>query len=330
MSAVINRVLSFGRRPKSAHASGAGVHIFADGENKAPRLTPSMTTPRSTQVHTIEIERESKTAPMGFKFAMLAEYYSGVIVTETTAEIFAAGLKCGDILETVGSSGVGHPEDVERCLKAIAGTVEVQVQRSKKLPTGWTVVEENGNKVLQQALKPALTPSRPQVMLSIKTTPGGNGMALATNGKGCVVIHSVKKDSPFYKHIKPGDKLTSVNGNDISTNPVGASRAMTGASGQLKIFGTFIAPSEKCAATGCLCCAHLAKPQEAICAPAAPAAAKPAAPAAAPAAVPALPIALPDLSDQALTDSLWGDELTETMAEAQAAAAPEEEAVELK
>ena len=101
---------------------------------------------------------------------------------------------------------------------------------------------------------------------------------------------------------------------------------MTGACGQLKIFGTFVAPSEKCAATGCLCCAHLAKPQE-VCQEVTnlPAAAKPAAAKPAAAAVPALP----DLSDQALTNQIWGDELVETIAEVRAAAAPAEEAVEL-
>ena len=37
-------------------------------------------------------------------------------------------------------------------------------------------------------------------------------MEITTNKKGFVVVHAVKKDSPFVKHVRPGDKITTING----------------------------------------------------------------------------------------------------------------------
>merc|ERR550514_2701032 len=101
----------------------------------------------------------------------------------------------------------------------------MQVTRTKKFPTGWVATDmEDGRKVLECKIWRKGNPtSRPQLEISISTAPGSKGLELATNAKGAVVIHAVKKDSPFAKHVKPGDKLTKVNGIDFAYNPIGAS-----------------------------------------------------------------------------------------------------------
>jgi len=219
-----------------------------------------MVTPRSTSTLSVELERSSKTEPLGLKFALLSDYYDGVIVTEASAKALAAGIRVGDCVNLVGSRRVTTVEDCEASLKCIAGEVELQLTRSKKLPTGWSAVEDNGRMVLKvRTFQPTEAPtSRPVHQLSVDAVPGSKGLELTTNSKGFVVVHSVKKDSMFSKHVRPGDKLTKVNDQDFACNAIGASRALTGTSGPLRIVGTFLPPSEKCAATGCQCCAHLA------------------------------------------------------------------------
>ena len=260
MSAVagITRVLSFGRKPRSAGTT----QVFNDGSKTTmPRLTPRLITPRTTKTMSFELERSSKTEPLGLQFAMVADYYSGVIITEASEKALSAGLLPGDCVNFVGSRQVTSVEDCEDSLTRIAGSVEVQVSRSKKLPDGWTAVEENGRKVLKlRTFQPTSERKKPQPQCELRlsgVTPGSRGVELTTSGKGQVVIHAVKKDSLFYKHIKVGDKLFQINGQDFASNPVGASRAMTGASGDLRIGGTFIAPTPECAATGCECCTNI-------------------------------------------------------------------------
>jgi len=178
-------------------------------------------------------------------------------VTEISRKAADAGLKPGDCVNMVGSKTVGIVEEVEDSLKRIAGTVELQITRSKKLPAGWTSVEENGRTVLKlRTFKPSeQTVSRAQCELKLsKVAPGTRGVELANNPKGQTIVHTVSKDSPFAKHMRAGDKLTMVNGQDFSTNPLGAGRAMTSASVTLKVYGTFVPPSAECAATDCPCC----------------------------------------------------------------------------
>lgn len=256
----LTRVLSFGRAKRVPASSPCGV--FADaGSGNTPRLTPRNVTPRSTQTLAIEIERSSKTEPLGFKTALVSEYYSGVIVTEVKQKAADAGLKPGDCVSHVGSREVSTVREVEDALKCIAGSVVLQISRSKKLPSGWTAAEENGRAVLKlRIFDPAQTAiTRPLCELTVSdVTPGSRGIELSTNSKGQTVIHSIKKDSVFAKHMRIGDSLVSVNGVDLSTNPLGAGRALTSASGMLMVCGTFLPSTAECAASsGCPCCTTL-------------------------------------------------------------------------
>lgn len=265
VTSTLNRVASFGRRPKKAQRSDV---VLADPVSLTPRLqkpsapkflTPRLLTPRTATTISFELYRESKTEPLGIKFALLSDYFSGVIVTEVSDKAAAAGFKPGDCVVMVGSKSCTTVEEVEKSLKRIAGSVEVQVSRSKKLPAGWmAAVDDDGKEVLQRRAVQTTELSRAQCELCIETVMGASsGMQLTTNSKGHVVVHSIQPGSVFSKHIKVGDKLSAVNGDDFSSNPLGAGRALTGRTGTLRVKGTFVPPSEKCALTGCECCAHL-------------------------------------------------------------------------
>lgn len=250
------RNLSFQRRSK-----GSETKVFHDPESKTPRITPRHVTPR-TQELSIELERSSKSEPLGLKFALVSDYYSGVIITETSAKTQAAGLKPGDCVTLVGSKAVHSVEDCEDSLKRIAGSVELLISRAKKLPHGWVAQEENGRTVLKlRTFQP--TASAPQSARSQPTTtelkvvdlsPGTRGMTLKATAKGHTAVSTIAADSVFAKHVRPGDKIVTVNGQDVSTNPLGAGRAMREASGTLIVCGSFIAPTPECAATDCPCC----------------------------------------------------------------------------
>ena len=270
VQSALTRVASFGRKREKKQAET--VQVYTDPsplttprlqKPTTPRfLTPRVLQPKTTSVLSIELERESKSEPLGLKFAMLDDYYSGVIITEVSQKAAAAGLKPGDCVQQVGSTACTTVDQVEASLKRIAGEVEVQISRSKQLPVGWKAgVDENGLAVLKRD-KARPETSRPQCELAIETVMGAStGMQLTNNSKGQVIIHSIQRDSVFAKHVKVGDKLTSVNGLDFVNNALGAGRSLTSTNGTLRVRGTFVAPSVKCALSGCECCKHLTPPE---------------------------------------------------------------------
>ena len=254
----LTRALSFGRKPR------APPPILADDDDGG-ETTPRLVTPRTAQELHIELERESKDEPLGLKFAVLPEYYmpgvvvpegAVVVITEVASKGAAAGLKPGDCVICVGSRAVSSVQDCEESLKCIAGCVFLQVWRSKKLPAGWAITEDGDRAVLTlREFSPAVV-SAPQVELTVEHVHAGapRGVLLCVNSKGQVVIHTVTRQSAYYKHVRVGDKLSQINGIDVGTNPMGAGYALTAASGRLTIYGTFVPPTPECAATECPCC----------------------------------------------------------------------------
>jgi len=266
MSNLVAQVASFGRKPKSSAVNGAE-NSAPNSVVSTPRLlkptTPRFFTPRdvcATQWLSVELERDSKTDPLGVVFDTLPDYFSGVIITEVALGSLAgeAGLKPGDVVHHVGSRVCETVPEVQASLKAIAGVVALTVTRPKILPAGWVCETRQGRAMLSRKTLAVKASSRPTCELKIKTVCGAStGMALSTTSKGHVIVKAVNTDSPFAKHVRAGDKLMSVNGTDFAMNPLGATRALTSTSGTLRVVGTFVPPSTACATKGCECCRSL-------------------------------------------------------------------------
>jgi hypothetical protein len=175
MAAVQNgltRVLSFGRRPKSKQAAPVTDENAANGATPRAGATPRFwsSTPRSGTItprakpekrtqFTVELERDSKTDPLGLTFVDTPPELSivGVIVTFVDGLAAAAGIRQGDVIYMVGSSIVESVDGMHAALKPIAGEVVLQVSRAKRLPAGWSAVTEGNRTVYYFATKDSVT-----------------------------------------------------------------------------------------------------------------------------------------------------------------------------